>query len=140
MKNLTHITIAFLAVSLTCAAPAPYPVVVDSQADTAASVTAYRGNESTYRVSFKDGGAASDITGLTPFFSVFTNNLSSVYSTGTVSVVSWTNGVVDFTFSPEAIAWLASKSWYQAGVWLTNGNPRVYNEGVFTVYGSPSGQ
>ena len=139
MRNFTAFLFTALA-GLSLAAPAPYPLTVNSRAQTAPPVIAYRGNESTFRVSFVDGSTASDLTGVVPFMAWATNASATVNSTSTYAVVgSATNGVVDFTFSPASVNYTPYRYMYEVGVKSTSGIPRVYRQGTFTIAGSPIG-
>ena len=139
MRNFMAFLLPALA-GLAMSAPAPYPVTVNSRAQTAPPVIAYRGNESTFRVSFVDGSTASDLTGVVPFMAWATNASATVNSTSTYAVVgSATNGVVDFTFSPASVNYTPYRYMYEVGVKSTSGVPRVYRQGTFTIAGSPIG-
>ena len=139
MRNSMAFIFTALA-GLAMSAPAPYPVTVNSRAQTAPPVIAYRGNESVFRVSFVDGSTASDLTGVVPFMAWATNASATVNSTSTYAVVgSATNGVVDFTFSPASVNYAPYRYMYEVGVKSTSGVPRVYRQGTFTIAGSPIG-
>lgn len=140
MKIKRYITIACIAASIACAAPAPYPVLVDDQADTAPTLTLYRGNETVFQVTFSNGETACDLSETTPFFAVSSNNVSAAFVTGSVSVVEESIGIVNFTFRPDIILWDTGNYEYQCGAWLSNGNPHVFNRGILKVQGSPAGR
>ena len=136
MKTLA-IIITLVSIHAALSAPEPYPVTINSRAQTAPPVVVYKGGEQVFRVTFKDGSAASDISGQTPFMSWATNASASVVSTSSVSVVGASTGVVDFTFSPAALNHDAGRYIYEAGVLTADGNARVYRQGVFQIFGSP---
>lgn len=139
MKRLLA-SIALMAASIVCAGPAPYPLTVNSRAQTAPPVIAYAGNETVYRVSYTDGDTASAISaGEIPFMAWATNNAAAVNSTSSYAIVAGTTGVVDFTFSPAAVNFAAGRYIYETGVKASNGNNRVYRQGTFQIYGSPVG-
>jgi hypothetical protein len=135
MRNAI-LTLALFAVS-SIAAPAPYPVIINSRAQTAPPLTVYRAAESLFRVSFVDGDKASDITGATAFMSFATNATAAVVSTASVSVVAGMTGIVDCVFSPAAVNVAAGRYMYEVGVTPTGGTARIYRQGVFTVVASP---
>ena len=137
MKN-TLITIALLASSIAYAAPAPYPLTINSQAQTAPPVTVYRGSESSFLVTFTDGNTASDVTGCTPFFVWATNSVATGVSTSSWSIVTATNGTVNFHFTPAAVNFPAGRYIYEIGV-KSNDLPRVYRQGIFQILASPMG-
>lgn len=97
---MKRILIAILlgACGVSVAAPAPYPITVNSRAQTAPPLLVYQANETVVRVSFQDGATASDLTNSTPFLNWATNATAEAISTSTYSIVSSTGGVVDFTF------------------------------------------
>ena len=137
MKTTTlFMTLILTAAGMLSAAPAPFPLTVDSQKAKAPDALAFRSSESLFRVTFTDGATASDITGDTPFMSWSTNSVAATTSTSTYSVVSATNGIVDFTFAPAAVNYTPGRYIYEVGV-LSGGTPRVYRQGVFTLQGSP---
>lgn len=140
MKRIAHIAVALLLAGPVLAdPPAPYPVTVNSKADTVASITAYRANPRTYRVSFTDGVTASVVTSRTPFMAWATNSSATTYSTANWAYVSGTTGQVDFTFAPAAVNYAAGRYVYEVGV--KNGTiPTVYRQGVFIIQGSPIAQ
>ena len=132
-------TLLFLALaSIGFAAPAPYPVAVNSRIQAAPGIQVYRANESTFRVSFTDGATASDLTNCTPFMQWATSNTAAQVSTASYSVVSSTNGVVDFTFAPSSVNYAPGRYIYEVGV-LKSGTVSTYQQGTFTIQGSPSG-
>lgn len=134
--------ICFLIISkclTAAAAPAPIPVVIDSQFQEAPRVEAFRSNERTFRVSFKDGGAASDLTNTVPFMHWGTNALAAGVSTSSWAFVGATsNGMVDFTFSPAALNYTAGRYVYEAGV-IADDSPRTYRQGVMQILPSQIG-
>lgn len=130
--------ILILTAVASMAAPAPFPVTIDSRFPAAPGLTAYRGNQTAFRVSFVDGGTASDLTGCTPFLQWSTGTTAAAVSTSTWSTVS--TGVVDFTFSPAGLNYAPGRYVYEAGILTSNGTPRTYRQGSFTIIGSPVGQ
>jgi hypothetical protein len=139
-KTLAALSIIALAAA-TFAAPAPYPVTINSRAQTAPPLFSFRANELTIRASFTDGADASDLTGQLPFLNWATNATTAINSTSSWAFVgSPTNGVVDFTFAPTAVNYAGGRYVYEVGVATSNGTPRTYRQGVFTIYPSPIGQ
>lgn len=129
-----------MSAGIACAVPAPYPVTINSRAQTAPPIVVYRGNESVYRLSFTDGDIASTISaGEVPFMAWATNNSAAVNSTSSYAIVSGSTGVVDFTFSPESVNFAPGAYIYETGVKSVTGNNRVYRQGKFQIYGSPVG-
>jgi len=118
------------------AAPAPYPVTINSRSATAPNLSAYRSGQQVYRVTFTDGSTASDISGATAFMGWSTNATAATTSTATVSVVGATTGLVDFTFSPAALNYAPGRYIYEVGV-LNASVPSVYRRGTFIIEGSP---
>ncbi|HAX91575.1 MAG TPA: hypothetical protein DCY07_05115, partial [Rhodospirillaceae bacterium] len=140
-ENTMKSILVFLALAgYAVAAPAPYPINVNSRNDSAPGILAYRGNETVFRATFNDGGTASDLTNCTPFMQWSTSNTAAAASTSTWAFVGNTaSGVVDFTFSPSAVNYAPGRYVYEIGV-LTGTVPRTYRQGVFTIQGSPMGQ
>lgn len=137
MKKTLVSAIALIASGVAYAAPAPYPLTVNSQAQTAPPLTAYRAAESVYRVTFTDAATPSDLTNSVPWMAWSTNALASVVSTGAYSVVNSASGIVDFTFSPASLNYTPGRYVYEVGIRTSGGVPRVYRQGAFTIYGSP---
>jgi len=131
--------IALMASSIAYAAPAPYPLTVNSRAQTAPPVLVYRANEAVFRVSFTDGNDASAVTNQFPFMAWATNATAAVVSTAAVTVVNSASGIVDFAFSPASINHAAGRYIYEVGVRTSDGTPRVFRQGTFSIYGSPVG-
>jgi hypothetical protein len=138
MKNLTATLIATLAAASLYAAPAPYPVTINSRSQSAPPLPCFRANEHTFRVSFTDGGTASDVTGYIPFLNWSTNSGAAVVSTSSWAFVTATNGTVDFTFDSTAINYPEGRYTYNVGVKTSNGVVRSYSQGVLQIYGSPT--
>ncbi len=121
-------------------APAPYPVTINSRAQTAPPLPAFRANEHTFRVTFTDSGTPSDVSGYIPFLNWSTNRAAAGVSTSAWSfVASGTNGVVDFTFSPAALNHDEGRYVYEVGVKTSDGVVRAYAQGALMLYGSPTG-
>lgn len=139
MRKSILCAIACMGLLSASAAPAPYPLTVNSRAQTAPPVLVYRANEAVFRVTFTDGDTASDLTGCTPFMSWATNAAALVNSTSSVSVVGLSTGLVDFTFSPSSVNYAAGRYVYEVGVLTSGGLPRVFRQGTFTIYDSPVG-
>jgi hypothetical protein len=130
---------ALLLSSIAYAAPAPYPVTINSRVQTAPGLSAYRGNETVFRVTFTDGATASDLTNTVPFMRWATSNTAVGVSTSYYSFVGSTaSGVVDFTFSPSSLNFTPGLYIYEAGI-LVSGTPRTYRQGSFRIEGSPVG-
>ena len=70
-------TLFFLLTAATIAAPDPYPITVNSQAETLPQLVLYRASQRTVRLTYMDGADASDITGATPWMSWSTNASAS---------------------------------------------------------------
>jgi len=139
MRNLTATAIAAMAAISLVAAPAPYPVTVNSRAQSAPSLPVFRANEHTFRVSFKDGGTPSDVAGYIPFLNWSTSNQATVVQTSSWAFVAYgTNGVVDFTFDPTALNYTEGLYNYNVGTKTSNGVVRSYQQGIFHILGSPT--
>jgi hypothetical protein len=133
--------LAVLWAVVTMAAPAPYPITVNSRSQTAPPLLVYAANEAVIRASFVDGSTASDLsTNAVPFLNWATNANAQAISTSTYSVVSSTGGVVDFTFDPTALNYNPGSYIYEVGCKTTTSVVRVYRQGTFQIQGSPSGQ
>ena len=132
--------ISIFALGAMADAPAPYPLAINSRSQTAPPLTAFRANERTFRVTFKDGSTASDVSAYVPFCNWATSTVASVVSTSSWAfVASGTNGVVDFTFDPTAVNHAAGRYIYEVGVAASNGTARSYAQGAFIIQGSPTG-
>jgi hypothetical protein len=138
MQTLTAALIATLTAASLYAAPAPYPVTINSRSQSAPPLPVFRANEHTFRVTFTDGGTASDVTGYIPFLNWSTNSGAAVVSTSSWAFVTATNGTVDFTFDPTAINYPEGRYVYNVGVKTSNGVVRSYSQGVLQIYGSPT--
>jgi hypothetical protein len=121
------------------AAPAPYPLPVNSRAARAPDVLAFAGHKMSYRVSFYDGSTRSDISSDTPFMSWSTNADDATTITATYSVVSAASGIVDFAFAPADLNYTAGTYIYEVGVLDGSGVPNIYRQGTFVLDGSPFG-
>lgn len=130
--------IVMVAGSVLAAGILPYPVTVNDKADTVASITAYRSNQRTYRVSYVSGVTPTATTGYTPFLSWFTSNTASAIVTASYSVVSAVTGIVDFTFSPAQLNHAGGRYGYEVGMRDGSGNVTVSRQGVFIIAGSPT--
>lgn len=134
MKRFLLLTL--LPMLALAAGPAPYPVAVNSQSPVVTSLQSYQANERTFRVTYKDGTNAVDLTGYTPRMTWATTNTATNVATSSWSYVnSSTSGVVDFTFTPASMNTNGTFI-YEVGV---NGLPFVYRQGVFTIISSPQG-
>jgi hypothetical protein len=134
MKRIFLLTLAPLFAF--AAGPAPYPVSVNSQSPVVTSLQSYQANERTFRVTFKDGTNAVDLTGYVPAMSWATTNTATNVATSSWAYVnSSTSGIVDFTFTPAAMNTNGTFI-YEVGV---AGLPFVYRQGVFTIISSPMG-
>ena len=138
-------TLAALIITALCwagnghTAPAPYPVTINSRAQTAPPLPAFRANEHTFRVTFVDGATASDVSGYIPFLNWSTNRTATGVSTSSWEFVSaGTNGVVDFTFDPTALNHTEGRYVYEVGVKTSNDVVRAYAQGALMLYGSPT--
>jgi hypothetical protein len=138
MRTTAAAIIALAIITTGHAAPAPYPVTINSRAQTAPALLVYRANPATFRVSFTDGSDASVITDETPFMAWATNALATNNSPASYSVVSATNGTVDFTFSAAAVNYAAGRYVYEVGL-NTGTGPKTYRQGVFTIQASTVG-
>jgi hypothetical protein len=82
MKRLATAIVFLAACALSAAAPAPYPVTVNSRADRAPDLVAFRGGESLFRVTYTDGlQNPSDVSTVTPYMAWYTNANATVVST-----------------------------------------------------------
>ena len=138
MKRPLTAAVLFATCLTIHAAPAPYPVTINSRAQTAPALLVYRANPVTFRVSFTDGSDASAITDETPFMAWATNALATNSSPASYSIVTATNGTVDFTFSAASVNYAAGRYVYEVGLNTDNG-PKTYRQGVFTIQASPAG-
>jgi len=120
------------AAALCFAAPAPYPLVVNSQSSQLNPIIVYRGSPYTIRAQFVDGTTSADITGYTPFASWSSNATATGIATAGVSIVNATNGQVDLTFPATAFNFAPGRYVYEIGL----SNQTVRN-GVLDLRGSP---
>lgn len=136
--NLSSLVI-LLSACIAGAAPAPYPIDVNSRAQSAPAITCYRANSFTIRATYLDGQTASDLTGAIPFLSWATNTTAASVSTSSWAFAgSPTNGIVDFTFAPAAVNFTPGRYIYEVGVKTSNNVVSVYRQGVFFIVGSPA--
>lgn len=136
MKKALCILIGIVAAVGVMAAPAPYPLTINSRSQTAPQITAYRSSQSIYALTFVDGSTASDLTGHTVWMAWSTNATASTVSTAVCAIVSATGGTATATFSAAAMNYAAGRYIYEVGV-TTGGNTRVYRQGVLVIVGSP---
>lgn len=136
LKKLAIWLAIFLFPAMLYAAPSPYPITIDSRIPSVPGAEAARNATSVFRISFKDNGTASDVTGYIPFMSWSTSSLASTISTSSYSVVSLTNGTVDFTFTGTNVNYTPGRYIYECGI-KTGTVISVYRSGIFTIRGSP---
>jgi hypothetical protein len=132
-------TLFMMAAGVAYAAPAGYPVTINSQAARAPDLIGFRSNEQVFRVTFTDGNTESDIGSQTPFMNWFVSPTSTTYVASSYSVIGATTGLVDFTFSSTNMNYAAGKYYYEAGLQTAGGANSVYRQGRFTIKGSPTG-
>jgi len=123
-------------VGLLRAAPASYPVTINSRADSAPPLVAFTASEITYAVTYYDGSVKSDITGATPFFAWSTNSASGVVVPATPNIIGASTGLVEFTFSPANLNYAPGRYMYETGL-IVDDKPRIYRQGVFFLRQSP---
>jgi hypothetical protein len=114
-------------------APAPYPVLVDSQRATVPALEVFQANAVTFRASFKSGNIANAIVTESPFMywqPYGATNATVV--TANWSIVSAPSGVVDFAFTPADLNFAAGTYSYQVGL-EQSGGPQVIKQGSFTI-------
>lgn len=134
MKKLYPVILALLAsLGVYAQAPAPYPILVDSQRDTVAALQVFQANAITFRASFKSGGTANSIVAETPFmyWQPFGATNATVV-TAQWSIVSAPSGIVDFAFTPASLNYAAGTYTYQIGL-DQSGGPLVIKQGVFKI-------
>ena len=138
-NTMRMIALLLLVAPLAYAAPAPYPIDINSRNPTAPGVSVFRANEITFRASFNDSGTASDLTNTIPFMDWATSNTAAAVSTSSYSFVgSSATGLVDFTFAQAAVNYAPGRYIYEIGV-MVGGVPKTYRHGVFVIQGSPVG-
>lgn len=103
-SNFIMAAVSTLIISLpnvVSAAPAPYPITVNSQVLEAPAITASEAEAKTYRVSFKDGALPSDVSVSIPSMTYAVSNISGIgyFTSSWAFVDGGTGGVVDFTFT-----------------------------------------
>lgn len=136
MKRL--ISAILMMAATAAAAPSPYPITVNSKADTAPALQLYRANARTIRVSFVDGATPSVVTSYTPFMTWATSNTASAIATASWAFVNSTTGQVDFTWTQASLNYTPGRYVYEVG--LKSGSvPTTYRQGVLTIVGSPTG-
>ena len=117
-------------------APTPFPFTVNSESENVPALTVYAAGARTFRVTFTDGTNASVLTGYTPFMAWSTSATAGSVVTASYSVVSVSNGIVDFTFSPSDLNHTAGRYLYEVGT-KYGAVPTVYRQGVFNIKASP---
>lgn len=135
MKLLAALALT-LAATLAHAAPAPYPLTINSRSETTQNAIAYRASESAFALTLTDGSTRMNLTGHTVWMSWATNANSATVSTSTVAIVSATNGTATATFSPAAVNYTPGRYIYEVGVSYA-GTIRTVRHGVFELRGSP---
>ena len=140
MKMKRYITIACIAASIACAAPAPYPVLVTTKLTRHQLLRFIGAMRLFFKLRFQMVKQLVIYPKLHHFFAVSSNNVSAAFVTGSVSVREESIGIVNFTFQPDIILWDTGNYEYQCGAWLSNGNPHVFNRGILKVQGSPAGR
>lgn len=84
--------------------PAPFPVVVDSQSRSVPSLEIYQAEARTFRVMFRDNGAGSNVSGVSPYLWWATDASATQFVTSVWARVNGgTTGCVDFTFSAASV-------------------------------------
>lgn len=126
---------AGLAVNL-LAAPAAYPLTVDSRAQTMPKLTVYRASAVQFALSYKDGATANNLTGQTPWMSWSTNASAATCCTATVVIVTATNGTATASFTVTDMNYAPGRYIYEVGT-STGGVKSVYRQGVLEIVGSP---
>jgi len=135
-KTLLSLILTILVAGVAAAAPAPFPLKVDSFKPTVKKLEVHRANARTIRVSFFDGTNASVLGASAPFLAWATNSLATTTVTSLWSAVSGMTGVVDFTWSTADLNHAPGRFFYEVG--LRNGSsPTVYRDGDFVISGSP---
>jgi len=129
-RILSFILLPFLAFAQ---APAPYPVLVDSQRATVPALEVFQANAITFRASFKSGNVSNGIVTESPFmyWQPFGATNATVV-TANWSIVSAPSGVVDFAFTPGDLNFAAGTYSYQVGL-EQSGGPQVIKQGSFTI-------
>lgn len=136
---LVMLLITPLVPAVFSAPPAPYPVIINSQQATAPSLDAYKAVAKSFRVTYRDGTNAVNITNCTPFMVRSTNNVpSGSYYTSSWSVVSNAGGIVDFTFAATALNATGVYA-YECGIIDTNGTAGMYRAGAIRLLPSAYG-
>ena len=135
MRHIAYL-VALLTTTAALAAPGPKPITANSRGGTLPAQTVDRAEGTTFRVTYKDGADASDITGQTPWMAWYTNATAGGVSTAACSIVVATNGTADCTFSATALNYTAGRYLYAVGV-VSGSVTTVYGQGVFGIRGSP---
>lgn len=136
MKRAITALLATLTAAVSLAAPAPYPLTINSRAANLRSVTVYRASESAFALTMVDGATPMNLTGHDVWMAWSTNANAATVSTSTVAIVSATNGTATATFSAAAVNHTPGRYYYQVGV-STGGTIRTVRDGVFNLLGSP---
>jgi hypothetical protein len=114
-------------------APAPYPVLVDSQRATVPALEVFQANAITFRASFKSGNVANSIVTESPFmYWMPFGATNATVVTANWSIVSAPAGTVDFAFTPADLNFAAGAYSYQIGL-EQSGGPQVIKQGSFTI-------
>ena len=133
MKRLLAL---LLFVPALCFGQAPEPLIVDSQSQTLTRKTVYQWEGKKYRVYFKDGGEATDLTALNPHVGWSTNRYVQGWYPATVTIIDASNGIVDATFPSTSFFTPSVSDGFVYGAWVGTG-PTVYQQAALTVLPSP---
>ena len=101
MRLAAALLLFVLLSTVRAAPPAPFPITVDSQTRSVPSLEVYQAEARTFRVTFKDGGAGSDVSAVTPFMWWATSAQASGFVTSSYASVA--SNIIDFTFSASAM-------------------------------------
>lgn len=125
-----------LLAGIASAGPAPYPLTIDSRAQTVPKLIVSRAGQAQFDLSYKDGASVSSLSGCVPFMSWATNASASTVVTAQVVTVTATSGTARATFTPASMNYTPGRYIYEVGV-LSNSVVSVYRQGIIEIIGSP---
>jgi hypothetical protein len=117
-------------------APAPLPLLVDSERATVAAIEVFQANVITIRASYKSGNTANTIATETPFlYWLPFGATNSTVVTARWDIVTSNPAVVDFTFLPADLNYAPGTYAYQVGLDVDDG-PTVVKQGSLVIKAS----
>ena len=140
MRRITAILAAGLLLCMPghTAPPTPEDVTIDIGDATAPSITVFRANDRTYRVTLTDGTNDVDLTGTTFAMSWKQNANSTQQVVAAAVAVDLTAGIVDYTFTAADLNFKPGRYLYEVLVTDGGGSVATWNQGDFIIRPSPA--